>query len=89
VISHLTEGFRERFQRLPERIQRTAKKNYLLWKQAPSHPSLEFKRVHPIRPIYSVRVGIGWRAVGLREGDVMLWFWIGSHNDYEKLIDQL
>jgi hypothetical protein len=89
VISHLTEGFRERFRRLPERIQRTAKKNYLLWKQDPSHPSLEFKRVHPRRPIYSVRVGTGWRAVGLREGDVILWFWIGSHNDYDKLIDQL
>jgi hypothetical protein len=89
VISHLTEDFRERFRRLPERIQRTAKKNYLLWKQDSSHPSLEFKRVHPRRPIYSVRVGIGWRAVGLREGDVILWFWIGSHNDYDKLIDRL
>jgi hypothetical protein len=89
VISHLTEEFRERFRRLPDRIQRIARKNYGLWQQNPSHPSLEFKRVHPRRPIYSVRVGTGWRALGTREGEVMLWFWIGSHNAYEKLIDQL
>jgi hypothetical protein len=89
VISHLTAEFRECFRRLPKRIQSTARKNYALWKQDSSHPSLEFKRVHPRRPIYSVRVGIGWRALGLREGDTIVWFWIGSHNAYDKLIDQL
>jgi hypothetical protein len=39
--------------------------------------------------IYSVRVGKGWRAVGLLESGTMNWFWIGSHSDYDKLIAQL
>jgi hypothetical protein len=89
VISHLTAEFRECFQRLPKRIQATARKNYALWKQDPAHSSLEFKRVHARRPIYSVRVGIGWRALGIREGETVVWFWIGSHSVYDKLIDQL
>jgi len=89
VISHLTEEFRERFRKLPDRVKQTARKNYRLWQQDPSHPSLEFKRAHTRRPIYSIRVGIGWRALGTREGEIILWFWIGPHNAYEKLIDQL
>lgn len=89
MISHLTEEFRECFQKLPERIRKTARKNYEIWKRDPAHPSLEFKRVHTRRPIYSVRVGLGWRALGTRTGDVILWFWIGSHNAYEKLLDRL
>jgi len=39
--------------------------------------------------MYSVRVGKGWRALGLVEGDTISWFWIGSHADYEKLLSQL
>ena len=78
------------FQKLPEKIQKTARKNYALWKQDPStQVSRSRKKVHTRRPIYSVRVGIGWRALGIREEEVILWFWIGSHNAYDKLIDQL
>jgi hypothetical protein len=39
--------------------------------------------------VYSVRVGLGWRALGVREGDVMVWFWIGSHADYDRLLETL
>jgi hypothetical protein len=87
--SHLTEEFVKLFQQLPERIQRKARKNYHLWRDDPHHPSLDFKKVHPRRPIYSVRVGTGWRAVGLMEGNSIVWFWIGSHNAYDKLLNQL
>jgi hypothetical protein len=38
-------------------------------------------------PVYSARVSLGWRALGLLEGDTVTWFWIGSHADYEKLLD--
>jgi hypothetical protein len=89
LISHLSEDFLNCFRELPEGIRRKARKNYRLWKEDPSHPSLEFKRAHTRRPIYSVRVGIGWRALGLREGDTIIWFWIGPHNAYEKLLKQL
>jgi hypothetical protein len=44
--------------------------------------------VHPSRPIYSVRIGIHYRALGVREGDDIVWFWVGSHDEYERLISQ-
>jgi len=54
----------------------------------PAHPSLAFKRVHATEPIYSVRVSRGYRALGLRERDLVTWFWIGSHADYERTLRQ-
>ena len=87
--SHLTEDFVAHFRRLPRRIQELAQKNYRLWKRDPTHPSLDFKRVSRRNPVFSVRVGIGWRAVGLRQEDTMIWFWIGSHAEYNRLLRQL
>lgn len=52
----------------------------------PQHPGLRFKPVHATRPIYSIRVGIHFRALGIVAGDEIVWFWIGSHDDYERLI---
>jgi hypothetical protein len=89
VNSHLTEDFVGRFRRLPRRIQDLARKNYRLWKRDPTHPSLDFKRVSQRSPIFSVRVGIGWRAVGVKREDAMIWFWIGSHAEYNHLLRQL
>ncbi len=57
-------------------------------REDPSHPGLQFKRVHATEPLYSVRIGLGWRALGLREGDTIYWFWIGSHAQYDKLVRQ-
>jgi hypothetical protein len=71
---------------LPGEIQLLARKNYKLWVADPHHPSLQFKRVGRKDPIYSVRVGIGWRALGLLDGDTITWFWIGSHAEYDRLI---
>jgi hypothetical protein len=56
-----------------------------LFEQNPFHPSLHFKHLDPVRGIWSVRVGIGYRALGIREADKITWFWIGSHSDYDKL----
>jgi hypothetical protein len=89
VKSHLTKDFRIYFANLPERIRRLAKENYRLWRENPYHPSLAFKRIGKRYPAYSVRVGLGWRAVGFRDGNTMVWFWIGSHPEYERLIQQL
>jgi hypothetical protein len=47
---------------------------------------VRLKRVHSTRPIYSVRVGLGHRALGLLQGDTMVWFWIGMRADYERLL---
>jgi hypothetical protein len=62
-----------------------ARKNYRLWCANPYHPSLHFKRIHRTEPLYSVRVGLGWCALGLLDDDGMK-FWIGSHADYDRLI---
>jgi hypothetical protein len=49
---------------------------------------LRFRRVHPTRPIFSARVGIDYRVVGLREGNDIFWYWIGSHSEYDQLLKQ-
>jgi hypothetical protein len=88
--SELTDEFIKCFADLPERVQKTARKNYKLWKQDSSHPSLEFKKLNTTQPTYSVRAGIGWRAVGvMKDSETIVWFWIGSHSNYDKLLKNL
>lgn len=70
-------------------IKRRARKAYKLFEQDPRHPSLRFKKVHVEQPIYSVRITRDYRAIGVRDGDPIIWFWIGSHENYERLLDQL
>ena len=87
--SHVMADFRKAYRRLPKEVRRQARKTYQLFQENPVHPSLRFKSIHPSKPYYSVRAGLGYRAVGIRDGDVMIWFWIGSHADYDRLIAQL
>ena len=88
--SELTPEFVVRFRNLPERVKETARKNYRLWKQNPRHPGLEFKKLSTSTPVYSVRAGIGWRALGvLKDPDTLVWFWIGSHSEYDQLLKSL
>jgi mRNA-degrading endonuclease RelE of RelBE toxin-antitoxin system len=89
VKSHLSQKFIKCYSGLPERIKRITKKNYKLWKKNPNHSSLNFKEVKDNTNIYSVRIGIGWRAIGVVEQDTIIWFWIGSHEDYNNMISNL
>jgi hypothetical protein len=89
VKSRVTDDFMKHFARLPDAVKAQARKNYRLWQANVAHPSLHFKRVHATEEIYSVRAGVGWRAVGYRDGDVLTWFWIGSHADYDKLLKRM
>jgi hypothetical protein len=73
----------------PAAIQTKADAAYRLWAQNPAHPSLRFKKIHQALPIYSVRIDLDWRAVGVLEQGVMVWFWIGPHREYEKLLSRL
>jgi hypothetical protein len=86
VISHTNKHFRKLLQQLPRDVQKQARETYLLWMRDPWHPSLRFKQIHATEPIYSVRISLGWRAVGVRSGEIVIWYWIGSHADYDKLI---
>jgi hypothetical protein len=89
MISRTTRGFRELFATLPAQVQRQARHSYRLFRNNVEHPGLHFKQVHTDPPTFSARVGISYRAVGVKDGDVITWFWIGSHADYEKLLKQL
>lgn len=84
-----TRRFRELFASLPTRVQRQARESYRLFRNDPTHPGLHFKQVHAAPPLYSARVGIGYRAVGVRDGNTMVWYWIGSHADYDQLLARL
>jgi hypothetical protein len=87
--SHTTRRFRELFAALPGQAQRQAREAYRLFMQNPAHPGLHFKQVHPKPPTYSARVGISYRAVGVLDGDIVIWFWIGSHADYDRFLEHL
>ena len=87
--SKTTVRFRKAFGALPKRVRYQAIKSYRQFKKDPWHTSLRFKQVHPSLPIYSVRVSKGYRAVGQRTENEVVWFWIGSHSDYMKLVSQL
>lgn len=87
--SHTLGRFWKFYDRLPAAVQRDADEAYKLWQVAPYHPSLQFKRVDPQDPIYSVRVGRGYRALGWYENGVVTWFWIGDHDTYMRVLKQL
>lgn len=88
--SQTTAAFRKRFAALPEDARNQARTAYRLFAGDPHHPSLHFKRVHDSQPIYSARVGRSYRVVGLIEDDhVIVWFWIGPHEQYETLLANL
>ncbi|WP_438834736.1 ParE family toxin-like protein [Chryseosolibacter histidini] len=56
--------------------------------EEPFHPGLAFKQISTHQSIYSVRIGLSYRALGIKEGNSVVWFWIGSHEDYNTLIKQ-
>lgn len=87
--SRLTKAFRRHFDRLPGEVQQQALRVYRLWHQDPYHSSLQFKRVSLRQPVYSVRVGSGYRALGLIEDEVIYWFWLGPHSEYDHLLKRL
>jgi hypothetical protein len=89
VNSLLTPQFLELYRTFPEHVRQQARRAYALFQQDPHHPSLRFRNVHPTRPIFSARVGIDYRVVGIREGNDIFWFWIGSHAEYDQLLKQL
>jgi hypothetical protein len=84
VISRAHARFWECFNALPEDVQRAAKEKYKTWERDCFHPSLHFK---PLKEdVWSVRINQSYRALGRRKGNLIVWFWIGSHADYDKLL---
>jgi hypothetical protein len=86
----MTRQFRELLAALPAHVQQQARDAYAIFQQNPSHSGLRFKQVDSgPPPVFSARVGLGYRALGTVQGDTVVWFWIGSHADYDKLLKQL
>jgi hypothetical protein len=73
------------FEALPPEIRRLAKKNYALLRSDPAHPSLQFKSLRGGK-LFSVRVGLHHRALGIPVDGGVHWFWIGTHAQYDRLI---
>jgi hypothetical protein len=75
--------FWQHYRQLPAEVRALADKNFQLLKADPKHPSLHFKK---IGKLWSARVGAHHRALGLDRPEGVVWFWIGSHADYDKLL---
>jgi hypothetical protein len=83
-MRHFTsDSFWAAYERLPVHIRKLADKNFVLLKENPQHPSLHFKKVGRF---WSVRVGMGHRALATEVEGNMRWHWIGSHADYNNEI---
>jgi hypothetical protein len=81
--SQATSSFWARFNKLPQQIQELTFRRYRLWLRDPRHPSLHFKKVSRYR---SVRITDDYKALGVMEGDTVVWFWVGTHDEYERML---
>ena len=81
--SSTTPDFWRAYRSLSPEVRAQARKAYRLWAANPRHPSLRFE---PKGDYWSVRVSRGWRALAREHKGTFYWFWIGSHDDYERLL---
>lgn len=89
-MKHLTlPRFWQHYHNLPKKVRKLADKNFQLLKSNPYHPSLHFKKVGQQNPLWSVRVGRGYRALGREKPEGILWFWIGSHAKYSQFLKRM
>jgi plasmid maintenance system killer protein len=70
---------------LHEPVRQAARRAYALFAQNPDHPSLRFKKLAGYDRVWSVRINEQYRAVGERDGDTIVWAWIGTHNEFDNL----
>jgi hypothetical protein len=83
LIHHASPAFWACYDSLPATVRALADKQFALLKENPRHPSLHFKHVGRF---HSVRVGAHYRALAVDASDGILWFWIGSHADYDRIV---
>jgi hypothetical protein len=78
-----TSRFWACFSALSGETQNLARKNYALLENSPHHPSLHFKKVGKL---WSARVGLNHRALAVEADDGFIWVWIGTHDEYGRMI---
>jgi hypothetical protein len=84
--SRTTRQFWRLFSDLPFDVQREAKRAYRFFQTNPAHPGLQFKKLEGEEDIYSARVGLDYRALAVMKKGRVVWYWIGSHSEYDRLI---
>jgi hypothetical protein len=83
-LKHLASPrFWKAYRSLPKPVRELADKNFALLKANPRHPALRLKKIGELR---SARVGLFHRALAVEVPEGLLWFWIGSHSEYDKLV---
>jgi hypothetical protein len=84
--SRTTRQFWRLFSNLPLDVQRDAKRAYRLLRSNSAHPGLQFKKLEGEDDIYSARIGLDYRALAVMRKDRIVWYWIGSHSEYDSLV---
>ncbi len=82
-------SFWKAYRALPEPVRKAAREAYRRFERDPAHPGLQFKLAGKKRPVYSARIGLDHRALGVMAGDAVIWFWIGPHGEYDRLLKNL
>ena len=80
-----TDRFWKFYEKLPESVQKVSKENFQMLKVNPWHPSFHFKKVGKL---WSARAGINHRALAVKDGKDFIWVWIGTHDEYERMIKE-
>jgi hypothetical protein len=84
VVNHFaTPEFWHHYRRLPTEVRELADKNFALLRQDPHHPSLRLKKVGSF---WSARVGLSYRALARDRAEGLVWFWIGPHGEYDRIL---
>ncbi len=86
IRSRTTRQFRRLFADLPADVQREAKRAYRFFQTNVAHPSLHFKKLEGEDGIYSARIGLDYRALAVMKKDHVVWYWIGNHSEYDRLV---
>lgn len=82
--SNTLPSFWETYKKLDAVTRKRARKAYRLWAADSFHPSLRFKCINHEEDIWSVRITLGVRSLGVLDGDTVTWFWVGDHDDYKR-----
>jgi hypothetical protein len=84
--SRTTRQFWRLFSGLPAGVQEDARRAYRTFRTNPAHPSLHFKQLEGENAIYSARISLDYRALAVRKGERVVWYWIGTHAEYDRLV---
>ncbi|MBI3946990.1 MAG: hypothetical protein HY321_13785 [Armatimonadetes bacterium] len=78
-----TPQFWSLYHRLPEEVRELSDRCYDVLRRNPRHPSLRMKKTGRF---WTVRVGLHYRAVAVEHEGDLIWFWIGTHAEYDRLL---